>query len=81
MKRIHRKANDAALRVVYDPTGDFEGPLQHVRDTLKLGYFPPGMIVTHGGRLLVVDGAVGTPQTLVSAAAWLADAAPQRDNR
>jgi hypothetical protein len=71
MKRIHRRAAEAALRVVFDPTGDFAGPLRHVRETLALGYFPPGLIVAQAGKQYVVRGAVGTPQTLVRAARWI----------
>lgn len=71
MKRQHRKAADASLRVVYDPTGDFAGTLPHVRQTLKLGYFPPGMIVAQAGKQYVVRGELGAPQTLVRAATWI----------
>jgi hypothetical protein len=70
MKRIHRRAAEAALRVVFDPTGDFAGPLRHVRETLRLGYFPPGLILAQAGMQYEVRGAVGTPQTLVRAARW-----------
>jgi hypothetical protein len=72
VKRLHRRNPDADTRVVYDPTGDFAGRLTHVKATLRLGYFPPGMIVAQAGKQYVVQGALGQPQELVRTSGWIA---------
>lgn len=64
MKRIHKKKDCSVPTVVYDPHGDFAGPLPCFKQTLALGYFTPGMVVAKNGKRYVVTGKWCTRQRL-----------------